>query len=457
MFDFLKKNPTYEDKIAQLEERVSALEKKNKKLTEAIGELSKVETISEPKKKSQELNPNKQANKKAKEKYIRIVMEQTGLDFEQADTLIADAKKRIGITYKDFANYKFANIPAEKQEEEYQRILDKRAKKQQELKEHREATISAVMKITGWDEATTAAKIDEARKRTGCAYKEYLVYKFYELDEKTQNELFLMKMSNALTNKYCVSKKYNRMFCDKELTNEHFSKYLKRPWCVNTKISFAEFKKKFNNTRIIYKPLDGNRGIGVQGYELNDENIQAVYDELMKFPSGVVEEYVVQHPEMSKLAPSSVNTIRVVTISDYKKPVTPDGKHMDIAYTALRIGGGSSIVDNFHSGGMCAAIDMETGTLVTDAADMQGNVFEYHPVTGVKIKGFQIPRFQEVLDMVTEACNEHKISGYLGWDIAVTEKGPVLIEINLRPGVVLLTTPYISERKGMKYVMERYL
>ncbi|MDQ9790964.1 sugar-transfer associated ATP-grasp domain-containing protein, partial [Acinetobacter baumannii] len=61
---------------------------------------------------------------------------------------------------------------------------------------------------------------------------------------------------------------------------------------------------------------------------------------------------------------------------------------MDIAYASLRIGGGTSIIDNFHGGGMVAVADLKTGELVTDGADMAGNVYKTHPMTGIMIKGF---------------------------------------------------------------------
>jgi len=59
--------------------------------------------------------------------------------------------------------------------------------------------------------------------------------------------------------------------------------------------------------------------------------------------------------------------------------------------------------------------------------------------------------------MVTEAINKNKLEGYLGWDVAIAEDGPILIEVNDRPGVVLLSTPYAAQKKGMKHVLAKYL
>lgn len=319
-------------------------------------------------------------------------------------------------------------------------------------------TVEKVMAKTGWSFAEAEAAFWAAEERTGCTPKEYYLYRMYEMTPEEQDTVLVASIQKHLQKKFGTNKDFVDMLYDKERTNQFFAEYIRRPWCVNTKVSYEEFAEKFANTnRVIYKPLDGNRGRGVEAFMLDRDTMREVYDVLADYPDGVVEAYVVQHPEMLKLCPSSVNTIRVVTFSSNTTPVTPDGKSMDIAYTALRIGGGSSIVDNFHSGGMVCHIDSQTGKLITDAADMDCNVFAEHPATGVKFLDFQIPYYQEAMAMVTEAINKNKLEGYLGWDVAIAEDGPILIEVNDRPGVVLLSTPYAAQKKGMKHVLAKYL
>lgn len=416
------------------------------------------------------LTPEQQAEKyrqivsaitQQKEQCITAAMEGAGWSREQAEQQIEDAKKRLGITYRDYDRYKFFNTPVEQQQARYRSILKRReaaAASAATVKSERESTIQKIMEKTGWDFQQASDKLDEARKRTGCSYKEYLVYKFYELDEAVQNDLFLVTHSQKMNTRYEVTSEVFKLLCDKELTNTCFSEYMRRPWCVNTKISLNDFKEKFaHSKRLIYKPRRGSRGQGVEAFDITPRTAKSVFLKLAALPEGVVEQYVVQHPAMSSLSPASVNTIRIVTVASNEHPVTQDGKMMDVAYAALRIGGGTSIVDNFHSGGMVAAIDLETGELVTHAADMDGNVFTKHPLTGTVIKGFKIPYFKEALAFVKDAHANGNVNGILGWDIAIAEDGPVLIEINLKPGVVLLTTPYIAEKKGMRHVMEKYL
>lgn len=340
------------------------------------------------------------------------------------------------------------------QKKAIKRVLREEAEQQKEL----ELMIERISAKTGWKKDYIDAKYRDARKRTGCMPKEFNLYRMYEMTDEEQETVLVASIQKHLRKEYDVNKDFVKVLCNKELTNKFFEKYVRRPWCVNTKISWDDFVNIFKNTnRVIYKPLSGNRGKGVEAFDLNADRMNEVYDVLKTYPIGVVEEYVVQHPEMLRLCPSSVNTIRVVTFSSNTKPVTKDGKMWDIAYSSLRIGGGSSIVDNFHSGGMVSNIDLDTGKLITNAADMECNVFTHHPVTGVEIKGFKIPYFKETLEMVKEAVTENKLEGYLGWDIAIAEHGPILIEVNAQPGIVLLSTPYAEQKKGMKYVLAKYL
>ena len=444
------------------EEAITMIKDARKRLSIKYSEYLKHEfyniPVEEQAEKYEKILATKQKNKERKEECIEATMAATGWSRDYANAQIQDARKRLGIKYLEYKKYAFYNIPVEEQAARYEEVKSQKDEKKANKANEKLEAIEKIMKITGWSREETIKNVEEARSRTGCGYKEYLIYRFFDLTNEEQENVFLIKESAQIARKFDTNKKFRRMLTNKEETNKCFSEFLNRPWCVNTKISEKEFVKKFKDSkRVIYKPLDGNRGIGVEAFDVDKTNAKEVYEKLKVLPEGVVEQYVVQHPALSSLSPASVNTLRIVMIASNTKPVTPDGKYMDIAYSALRIGGGTSIVDNFHSGGMVAAVDLETGVLVTDAADMAGNVFAEHPLTGTKIKGFEIPYFKEAMQMAIDAHKKSKIEGYIGWDIAITEDGPVLIEINLRPGVVLLSMPYVSERKGMRDVMRKYL
>ncbi|MBQ1352846.1 MAG: hypothetical protein IIY39_02670 [Firmicutes bacterium] len=366
---------------------------------------------------------------------------------EEAAFHVDDTHYRHGIRYKDYLEHEIYSWPEEKILEFGTKAVFDRNKK----------TVGRIMKKTGWSREEAFERFADTRKRTGCRMKEFYIYRMYELTDEEQEKVFLVADSRKIQKKY-DKQKFSDMLMDKEWSNNYFSEYLGRAWCINTNVTFEEFREKFDGVpRVIYKPAFGSRGKGTEAVSLDPENLKEAFDHITSLPDGVVEEFVKQHPDMNKLTPASVNTIRIVTVSSNEKPVTPDGKKADIAYAAVRIGGGSSIVDNFHSGGVVAAVDLENGVICTDAADMKAKTYKTHPATGTVFKGFVIPCFKEAKELVYRMIEEKEVEGYIGWDIAISEDGPVLIEVNTQPGAVLISTPYAAEHKGMKPVMEKYM
>lgn len=345
-----------------------------------------------------------------------------------------------------------------KSEKKADKKLDKQAKKEAAYQKKVDASVKKVMERTGWDYESTKAKLLATAERTGCTPTEFFLYRFYELTEEEQDTYYIAKYQKIFQKKYGVDKDFVALLYDKERTNNYFAEYVRRPWCVNTKVTFEQFSDTFKDTtRVMYKPIAGHRGYGVEAIYLTPENMKEVYDRLVTYPEGVVEAFIKQHPEMCKLSPTSVNSLRFVTFSSNTTPVTPDGKMVDIAYSIVRFGREGSIVDNLHSGGMVANVDLETGCLATDGADRNGDMWITHPDTGVTIKGFQVPYFEEARAMVMDAITTRKVEGYIGWDIAISENGPMLLEVNDRPGSDGLQTAPAQSKKGMKYLMEKYM
>ena len=139
----------------------------------------------------------------------------------------------------------------------------------------------------------------------------------------------------------------------------------------------------------------------------------------------LLEECVVQHRDLMALHPNSVNTCRVITFTQ--------GSVTNVVAAYLRIGNGR-YVDNFNNGGMVVPIEEDCGKIIYPALDKSHNLYDVHPLTGVAIKGFQVPLWDEVLDMVKKAGQVVPQVGIVGWDVCVTDNGPLLIEGNDFPG-----------------------
>ena len=414
-----------------------------------------------------EVLEKKALRKQEKEDCINHTMEQTGWSREVALAHIKDTKERLNITYKQYTKYELFNVEKDKQAEQFallvqkekeEKKLEKERRKEEEAQKKLEACVETVLERTDWSYETAKEKVIDACERTGCTPKEYLMYKFYERTPEEQATFYLAGHQKALHVKYAASDEFVKLIRDKEKTNHFFSEYVRRPWCVNQEISFEEFKELFkNSSRVIFKPVGGHCGYGIEAFYIDETTIQEVYDKLATYPRGVVEEYVVQHSEMSRLNPYSVNSLRFVTFSSNTENVGNTGKKLDVAYSIVRIGRDGSIVDNLHSGGMVASVNLETGMLDTHGADHKNNVYITHPDTGTVIKGFKVPYFKEALEMVKDAIATKEVAGYLGWDIAISENGPMLLEVNNRPGADGLSTAYAQEGIGMKHVMDKYL
>ena len=99
-----------------------------------------------------------------------------------------------------------------------------------------------------------------------------------------------------------------------------------------------------------------------------------------------------------------------------------------------RIGNHGYIVDNYNGGGMVVPINEKTGVIEYPAVDKLKNVYYEHPMTHTKIVGFKVPKYKEAVETALKASKVVKEVRYVGWDIAITDKGPVIIEGNEYPG-----------------------
>ncbi len=154
--------------------------------------------------------------------------------------------------------------------------------------------------------------------------------------------------------------------------------------------------------------------------------IDSLYTEIIK--SGYLfQETIKQHPEMDKLNPSCMNTIRMDTFIDLKG-------NIEVVSAFLRMSIKNSHVDNVSSGGCFVYIDIKTGKLLADGyrgiKQDAGETIMIHPITKVKFEGFVIPFFAEAKDLIIKAAGYMPGLRLIGWDIGIGISGPVLIEGN---------------------------
>jgi Sugar-transfer associated ATP-grasp len=137
----------------------------------------------------------------------------------------------------------------------------------------------------------------------------------------------------------------------------------------------------------------------------------------------ILQKTVVQHDEMSRLNPSCVNTVRIITIHD--------GKIVHAIGSFLRIGVGDSPVDNISSGNLACGIH-ENGTLYRTATNihLEKGWLTKHPTTNTTFASFTVPYFKDALELARQMHKAFHCFFIVAWDIAITETGPVVIECN---------------------------
>lgn len=165
----------------------------------------------------------------------------------------------------------------------------------------------------------------------------------------------------------------------------------------------------------------------------------------------LVQETIVQHADMERFNPTSVNTVRIDTL------IGDDGQ-VRFNAAAIKIGSPGAITDNVANGGVMAGIDLETGRLNRSAktdAKYGGGYFDLCERYSVSPDTLQIPFWDEVLRVVTKAAEVLLPFRSLGWDIAISRNGPVIIETNYDYGVDVLQEHaggYLDRPLGRAYI-----
>lgn len=123
----------------------------------------------------------------------------------------------------------------------------------------------------------------------------------------------------------------------------------------------------------------------------------------------------------------------------------------ELFFAVSRIGSGKSIADNFHQGGIAVLVDIKTGKLKGKGINKSLQEYDCSPITGIKFDGFSIPFFKEIDSMILKAASINKKVAVVGWDVAITEKGPLIVEGNRGPGFDIVQ---IVLGKGAKYMLK---
>jgi hypothetical protein len=201
-------------------------------------------------------------------------------------------------------------------------------------------------------------------------------------------------------------------------------------------------------TDLFVKPVFGRGGRGAERWDFSDGRYRSptgadlrldeLIDLLIERSRDVpllIQQRVLNHEDLEPLNNGALSTVRLLTcLNEAREP--------ELIGAAMRMAIGSNrVVDNLHAGGIAAAVDLESGALGPASnlgADCSLGWMDRHPDSGAQITGTKLPMWNEVREF---AIRTHKAFGdrlLVGWDIAITPDGPVLVEGNGAPDLDIM-------------------
>lgn len=194
----------------------------------------------------------------------------------------------------------------------------------------------------------------------------------------------------------------------------------------------------------IVKPQDGMYGRGIARLEVRDGRLvrrlgtsERPFDVARDAPPNtLVERALTQHAFWDGLSPSSVNTLRILTLW------TPGDPEPFIGKVVQRIGTVETLpTDNWDTGGLLSTVDTATGRLGAGRihpfrSRREDRPYTHHPDTGARIEGAELPYWSSIVQTALAAARSLPMAYYVGWDVAVDPDGrAVFIEGNKNTGV----------------------
>lgn len=266
----------------------------------------------------------------------------------------------------------------------------------------------------------------------GSALSDYLLFNFMEFrDPKMRDEYIFADDWVRLVHNLNPPNDSPGFLSDKVLAYKRFKKYFYRDVLITAESSDSEIREFCQKHPVFYaKKAWSYAGRDVEKIRVDTRTLGETVAYLRQ-NYDMLEEEIVQHPLMDTVSPSAVASFRF-TILKYQGRILILPLSVRIALwddvDIIKMGQSSS----------CVAID-EEGRFISPAV-VNDSVFDpafetrydAHPLTGVPLSdgSFQVPFYKEMVDMMREITEGEEEYGHIGWDIAVSDKGPCVIEGN---------------------------
>jgi hypothetical protein len=210
---------------------------------------------------------------------------------------------------------------------------------------------------------------------------------------------------------------------------------------------------------IMIKPAQGKGGRGIErwdaigkdhhrdpsGLELSTAELVSRIRDLSRDTPILVQPRLGNHPDIADLGGEVLVTARIMTGHS-------EVGASEVLSAVFRVAVDNETVDNFHQGGLAAAVDLETGRLgPAIGIDVRSEWHDVNPRNGAAIAGRVLPDWAAALELVQKAHGAMGELVFLVWDVAFTPDGPVLVEANHDPDVNILQRPHKRPLGGTRF------
>jgi hypothetical protein len=138
------------------------------------------------------------------------------------------------------------------------------------------------------------------------------------------------------------------------------------------------------------------------------------------------------HPAVYAVCGNRLATVRIVTLAVEGEP--------KVFRACWKIPVGSNVADNYwRPGNLLAQIDMTNGRVprVTSGIGLDLVEHTHHPDTKSQLVGMDVPGWTRLSQTAVEAARLMRHMPLIGWDMALLETGPVIVEMNEKPDLFL--------------------
>lgn len=282
---------------------------------------------------------------------------------------------------------------------------------------------------------------------TGSTFREY--YNLGFAKRKLSNQCtYITTASNMKAYSIMNDKRRNNTFLNKETFNKVYAQFIARDWICLSDERQSIYSFFAEHDHIVVKPKTGDSGNGVfvlHGCQkMGKTDIDAIVHD---HTDCIIEEVLYNHEALNCLNPSSLNTMRIITIRT--------GEALDILFAGIRYGAKGAEIDNISQGGYIAPIDIDSGVICGPSLQKK-NIARVDSIEE-NYEGLKIPYWENLYEYLLRLTSVIPEMRYMAWDIAITEHGFATIEGNHSSGNTIIQAHLGINQNGLKEKLDRLL